>query len=230
MTATPAQIAANRINSTASTGPRTPEGKQAAKYNRLCHGLCSPLAVLPFENQDEYNNLYAAFCEEYSPLGPSEQALVKQIADAQWKMRRLETLEQNVFIAMQQNSQNEPDQDPFAAMAATLLGTGKHQQALNSLARYQSTLNRQFMQAVKELRKLQAARKLSDEEAEKRNVIRQIIGITERSQSDISAIDILANDPAAIKRYIDAEAAILGAQNVREIRAPRATIQTDLEC
>ena len=40
------KLVANRANAQKSTGPRTPEGKEAVKYNGLTHGLSSKLAVL----------------------------------------------------------------------------------------------------------------------------------------------------------------------------------------
>lgn len=225
-TTTPAQIAANRANAQRSTGPRTPEGKECSKFNRLRHGLASPLTVLPFENQDEYNNLYASFCEEHSPVGPSEEALVKQLADSQWKLLRLEKLEGHVFTAMLEAGQqaSTPNADPYAAIAAALLGPGKHQQALNSLARYQSALNREFHGALRELRVLQNLRRAAEQESLKRAAIHQITGIAERTQSERTVLDILADDPHAIERYIDAETAALGAAAVRDRRnsAPAA--------
>src|SRR4051795_12731537 len=77
-----AKRAANKANSAASTGPRTPEGKNRSRYNRLGHGLASPIAVLPYENQDEYDHLLSAFVDDYRPQTSVEEALVKQIADA----------------------------------------------------------------------------------------------------------------------------------------------------
>jgi hypothetical protein len=218
----PAQIAANRANAAASTGPRTPEGKDTSRYNRLRHGLSSPLTVLPFENQDEYNNLYASFCEEYSPAGPTEESFVKQIADAQWKLKRIEKVENHLFEAMlrieSEALQTEPNADPFAAIAAALLGPAKHQQALNSLVRYQSSLNRQFHTAVKSLRALQTERRKLAEEDLKREAIHQITGIADRSQSERNVIDLLAADPDLVTRDIDAEAAALGAVAGREVK------------
>jgi hypothetical protein len=211
-TTSPSRIAANQQNAQKSTGPRTPEGKEVSKYNRLRHGLASPLIVLPFEDQNEYNNLYASFCEEYSPAGPTEESLVKQIADSQWKLRRLEKVENHVLAAMLDTPQTEPNVDPFSAMASALLGPGKHQQALNSLARYQSTLNRQFLQSVKELRRIQNERRCAEEEALKQAAIHEVLGITERSQQSLRALDLLAADPDAVTRYIDAETALLSAR------------------
>ena len=176
-----AKRAANVANSAASTGPRTPQGKQRSKYNRLGHGLASPLAVLPCENQDEYDHLLSAFVIEHNPDGPAEEALVKQIADAQWKLRRLEKLETSLFSAMLTESQNEataPPADPFDAIAAALLKPGKSQSALGLLARYQATLNRQFLSALKELRLLQRHRERDDCEEYNTAVLQYINGPT----------------------------------------------------
>jgi hypothetical protein len=207
----PAQIAANRANAQKSTGPRTVEGKETSKYNGLRHGLASPITVLPFENQDEYDSLYASFSEEHSPVGPTEQALVKQIADAQWKLLRLEKLEEQVFVALATGSQTEPNSDPFAAMAAALLGPGKHQQALNSLVRYQSTLNRQFLQSLKELKKYQNERRSKEEKDRKRQIIRRMAGIADRSQYDRKTLDLLPRDTHSTSRSADADCNVAAA-------------------
>jgi hypothetical protein len=222
MQSTITHINANRENAQKSTGPRTPEGKEASKYNNLRHGLASPLTVLPFEDQNEYNELYASFCEEHAPAGPSEEALVKQIADAQWKLRRIEKLEHHVFTAMLETAETEASADPFAAIAKSLLGPGKHQQALNSLARYQSSLNRQFLQSLQELRRIQKDRKGAEETALKQSAIHQILGSAERSQPARKALDLLAADPEAITRYIDVETKILSATAPKPVLPPRA--------
>lgn len=207
-----ARLAANRANAAASTGPRTPEGKNASKYNRLRHGLASPLTVLPFEDQSEYNNQYASFCEEYSPVGPTEQALVKTIADARWKLGRLEKLEESVFAAMLENSQNEPTADPFATMAASLLSGGKHQSALGLLARYQATLNRQFVTAVRELKRCQRDRTNGDYEEAKRVLAHNVLDPEgKRTLEQRSLLDLLAVDPDFFTRYLNAETELLAA-------------------
>lgn len=211
---TPAQIAANRDNAQKSTGPRTPEGKQVSKFNRLRHGLASPLTVLPFENQDEYNNLYASFCEEYSPVGPTEDALVKSIADSQWKLRRLETLEERVFAAMLETSQNEPAApvDPFDALAAGLLAGGKNQSALGLLARYQATLNRQFVTSMRELKRCQRERLNENYDEAKRQLAHHVLDPDgKRTREQMSLIDLLAHDPDFFTRYLNAEAEALRA-------------------
>ena len=44
--ATQAQINANRKNAQKSTGPKTPEGRDAVRLNGLKHGLASEILVL----------------------------------------------------------------------------------------------------------------------------------------------------------------------------------------
>src|SRR5258708_19915972 len=43
----PARLDANRANSLKSTGPRTPEGKEASRLNGLVHGLRPDLPIIP---------------------------------------------------------------------------------------------------------------------------------------------------------------------------------------
>ena len=55
--ATPAQINANRNNAKKSTGPKTPEGRAAARLNGLKHGLASDILVLEGESESDFENL-----------------------------------------------------------------------------------------------------------------------------------------------------------------------------
>lgn len=210
-----AKLAANRANAAHSTGPRTPAGKEASKHNGLLHGLSSPLAVLPFEDQNEYNELAASFSEEYAPEGPTEEALLKLMVDSQWKLRRLEKLEQHVFALTIEQDAGAHD-DPFAAMAATLLAPGKGQNALALLARYQGTLNRQFLQALKQLKKIQFERGEDYCDRLKREALHQISGNTDRTQTEKLAFNLIADDPGCITRYIDAQVEIVAAQCKRD--------------
>ncbi len=201
-----AKLAANRANAAKSTGPRTPVGIDKSKYNRLRHGLNSPLTVLPFENQDDYNNLYAGFLEQYSPVGPTEEALVKQLTDSAWKTQRLDKLEAHVFELLTTSPDDAAADDPLTAIAANLVANANGRSTLNLLARYTATLQRQFHQALNQLRKIQHDRKQAEESAARREVILNMTGIGENSEATLNAIDLIASDPTAIGRYIDAEA------------------------
>ena len=91
--ATKAQIRANRENAKKSTGPRTNEGKQRSAQNPLKHGLLARDAVLPGEDPADFDRQLCDFEDTIEPKNALEFALVRQIADAEWRMRRLTRLE-----------------------------------------------------------------------------------------------------------------------------------------
>jgi hypothetical protein len=45
------QVRANQRNALKSTGPKTPEGKDAVRHNALKHGLLSQEVLLPGEDE-----------------------------------------------------------------------------------------------------------------------------------------------------------------------------------
>ena len=78
--ATQKQIEANRRNAQYSTGPRTPKGKAAVRFNALQHGLTAPHALLPTEDPSDFDDLLRSFLDDLQPLGPIETSLVHKAA------------------------------------------------------------------------------------------------------------------------------------------------------
>ncbi len=90
----PKQIAANRRNALRSTGPRTPEGKQASRLNALTHGLRANEVIIPGqEDPAEFEAILRELCEDWEPEGHTEIHLVDQIALAEWRLRRVHRAE-----------------------------------------------------------------------------------------------------------------------------------------
>jgi hypothetical protein len=87
----------SRRNARHSTGPRTTAGKTAVRLNALTHGVYSREAVLPGEAAEDYDTLLTEFIGELKPVGPAELACVSQIADATWRLRRINVLEASLF-------------------------------------------------------------------------------------------------------------------------------------
>src|SRR5437667_2383271 len=83
------QIDANRLNAQKSTGPNTPEGRDAVRFNALRHGLTAKHAVLENENEQEFQEMLEAFEAEHQPIGPTENLLVQQMVMAAWRLQRL---------------------------------------------------------------------------------------------------------------------------------------------
>ena len=88
---------ANRENARKSTGPRTPEGKEAARLNALRHGLRSKEVLLPGEDADALRELDEKLRAELDPHGELEDLLVDRIIAAHWRLRRLGRVETGIF-------------------------------------------------------------------------------------------------------------------------------------
>ena len=89
MAASPAQIAANRANSLKSCGPKTVEGKEAARRNALKHGLTGAGVVIPGEDEQEVGIRVAALEAQLVPEGDVLGALlVRQVAIASIRVER----------------------------------------------------------------------------------------------------------------------------------------------
>ena len=156
---TNAQIKANRNNAKKSTGPRTDEGKSRVAKNALKHGLLARDTVLPGEDPAEFDRQLAALEADIQPANSLEFELVRQIADSQWRMRRLTRLETGFLAAALDETRRymekrRPDElCPGYDGETQLLGSAMldRTQALVHLARYDGHLSRRFFRAVKQL-------------------------------------------------------------------------------
>ena len=87
------QLAANRANAQLSTGPRTPEGKAAVRYNALTHGILAkaviPDALKPYESHEAFDQLLTTLSSAFSPANTIEELLVQQVAVIYWRLARL---------------------------------------------------------------------------------------------------------------------------------------------
>jgi hypothetical protein len=88
---------ANRKNALKSTGPRTPEGKDAVRLNALRHGLLSKEILLPGEDADDLRELGDRLRAELRPVGELENLLVDRIVATIWRLRRLGRVEAGIF-------------------------------------------------------------------------------------------------------------------------------------
>ena len=88
---------ANRRNAAKSTGPKTPEGKDAVRLNALRHGLRSEEILLPGEDQEALRELDEHLRDELQPVGELENLLVDRIVASYWRLRRLGRVEAGIF-------------------------------------------------------------------------------------------------------------------------------------
>ena len=91
------QIAANQANAQKSTGPKTEEGKAKSSMNALKHGLLAKCTLLPGDDEDEFDALWAMLCEEFQPVGGYDETLVSDLADLFWRQRRCSQMEGEIL-------------------------------------------------------------------------------------------------------------------------------------
>ena len=160
--ATTKQIKANRENAKKSTGPRTPEGKERSSKNALRHGLLAQDSVIPGEDPADFDRHLSLYEDTYVPKNCIEREIVRQIADAAWRMQRLSRIETTaigVAIARRrkhrvrygQESGLEGHEADLELLGASMLDDTK---LLNNLGRYDGHLTRRFYRAVEMMMKI----------------------------------------------------------------------------
>jgi hypothetical protein len=93
------QIAANRLNSQKSTGPRTEAGKLTSRMNALQSGIHAESHVIRGEDPDALAQLTAEYNAEFHPVTPCQRDLVDTLVHNQWQIRRLRAIEAELWAA-----------------------------------------------------------------------------------------------------------------------------------
>src|SRR5665213_2950573 len=102
------KIAANRLNSYKSTGPRTQEGKQRSRCNALRHGLTAETVVTALESAADYQAYEAAIAADHCPRTATERELVSRLASVLWRLRRSTAIETGLFQIQGELMQDNP--------------------------------------------------------------------------------------------------------------------------
>jgi hypothetical protein len=156
--ATEKQFEANRQNAQKSTGPKTPEGRAAVRLNGVKHGLTAETIVLKGESQADFTNMLESFEAEHAPTTPTEEALVVQLALANWRLRRLYHQEAG-FYTYEIKSLADIGKDlklDDAGQMARAAGWGE--KTLTLFNRQEGRLERTFYRALHELQRLRKER------------------------------------------------------------------------
>lgn len=152
-TASPRRLAANRANARKSTGPKSPQGKQTAKFNALQHGLTARHVCLPGESRDDYDERRRQYIHLFKPTNILELELVDALAAALWakqRYTRIEThnIEDQVYRSRLDFDANydEITTDGEAALAFRVLADESN--ALQLLERYGARATRDVRAAM----------------------------------------------------------------------------------
>jgi len=164
------QLQANRRNAQQSTGPQTPEGKAVCAANALTHGFSALSAVLPSESSKEFQTLLAKLQDEFQPETTLEQSLVRHLADADWRLRRVASFESALLLQRLEKARRDcaeyPDELPddpalteICLLGQALIDDADGSDPLSKLSRYEARLTRRYFKALAQLRKVQQQRR-----------------------------------------------------------------------
>jgi len=151
---------AARENGKKSRGPKTPEGKQNSSRNALKHGLTAESPVLPGESEQDYADLLQAHLTLHQPANAVEKDLVETMALARWRLRRMATLESELFsnelVLTREDIDEKFDKLPDLGRLAYVFQ--KQTKPLALLIRYEGSLTRLHERTYKHLKELQKLR------------------------------------------------------------------------
>jgi len=91
------QHEANRKNAQHSTGPKTPQGKEAIRFNALTYGLRTRASILPDENAAEYSQLWDELEADWQPQTRTERLYLETMVTSQWLLKRVAESEQKIY-------------------------------------------------------------------------------------------------------------------------------------
>src|ERR1017187_1546276 len=129
---------ANRQNAQHSTGPKTPEGKAAIRFNALTYGLRTRATILPDENAADYSRLWDDLEADWQPQDRTERCYLETMVTSQWLLARVAASEQKVYLFIE-----------FGEKQLVMLGYAAKQRA---------QLERSFRTAIQDMRQSQKER------------------------------------------------------------------------
>jgi hypothetical protein len=92
------QQEANRRNAQHSTGPTTPAGKEAIRFNALTYGLRTRATILERENAADYSQLWDELEADWQPQTRTERCYLETMVTSQWLLRRVAESEQQIYV------------------------------------------------------------------------------------------------------------------------------------
>jgi len=132
------QHEANRRNAEHSTGPKTPEGKAAIRFNALTYGLRTRATVLPDENAADYSRLWDELEAQWQPQTRTERCYLETMVTSQWLLARVAESEQKVYM---------------------FIAFGEQQfRMLAQVAKQRAQLERSFRTAIEDMKQAQKER------------------------------------------------------------------------
>jgi len=158
-----AQVSANRLNSQASTGPASAEGKQRSSLNATVHGFTGQTVLLAPGERIPYETHVKACLEQHKPQSHEETSLIHQYADQQWTLHQIAVQQMNVLTLMNAITEKHmKDGSPIDTLNAAVAPFYKQ---VSTLGVYEQRRRRASADTLTEFKQLVAARQKALAEA-----------------------------------------------------------------
>ena len=154
--ATEKQILANQLNAQLSTGPTSEAGVQASSQNNFRHGLAprhhEVFTFMKDEEPAKFGELVGKLLKEHAPQGETQKILVRRMAESEWLRARAVRLQTDCFT----------DYDNL------------NEKRLALFIRYETTHERAFYRALKELQTIRKEKRNTEiEQFEWKKIVTQ---------------------------------------------------------
>ncbi len=165
---------ANWRNSQKSTGPKTPQGKNAVSQNAVKHGLSTDRTVIKSESAEAFDLHRTQLLDELAPSTPIESILAERIASTSWRLKRAENfqnhtidaltapktgplakLQQSLLAKYSPDTQTEPsDSDPGLTIGHMLIKDFSNSRVLEKLLMYERRIENSFFRSLLEIQRI----------------------------------------------------------------------------
>ncbi len=149
--ASEAQNNANRENAHKSNGPTSNDGFERCKASPVTHGLFAKLGRLITDSEELYEKSIKTTFLRLQPANESEEAMVDEIAQNEWKLKRATLWEQSVVakgIWDNRNSFNDEAECPAEFRDVIVLG-----QVLQTNSKVLGNMNSEFARTRRSVEK-----------------------------------------------------------------------------
>ncbi len=158
---TSVQIDANRRNAQLSTGPTSETGKSKSSLNAVKTGLTGRTILLPSDDAAMYEAHVSGFMDRLSPDDDGERILVQSLADTEWRLLRIPSLEMGIYalgrLEFAELFANEDESVRKHLIESKVLLA--YRRDLTNLSLQETRLRRQREKDTASLRELQGERK-----------------------------------------------------------------------
>src|SRR5262245_11551955 len=135
-----------RANGAKSRGPKSAETRQKSSQNSLKHGCTARNTILlACEDPEEFKRSLNEHMSLYQPANATEKTIVEEIFAANWRIRRLQTIETALidYEMLLKEEEVEAKINPFDSgihLAVAFKSLADESRSLSLISRYESRL------------------------------------------------------------------------------------------